>query len=176
MKNLLAKWLFKEKYQELEATGKRLEQQFTDYVKSEADAKKKFIESFSVKDYIMEKLGGFDPELVKNRKVSMNPRTGETIVDGDIFEAAAKKGIGEDELINNGALIAKNRVFPFIIEWLQSSQILTTFFTAPSAESMNFGRGLTGGVEQVREEINKLMVLHDEKNQNPEEFDKHAAI
>lgn len=183
MKTILIKWLFKEHaaklaaaQKDLESAGARMAQQFADFQKNEAEAKRKFMDSFDVANWIQIKLKGFDPELVKGRKVGINPRTGEAYVEGDVLDAAKAKGIPDDEFLADMAKIHKMRSFQFLVDFMNAGQILLSFFSAGSADQINFGRGLAGGQASVRGEIERLYGVFEDRHKPPEDFDAHEAL
>lgn len=176
IKNLLIEWLFAEKNREYDAALTRVVNEVEDFKTKNQAAKDKFIASFDVSAYIMTKMKAFDPVLVQDRKVGINPRTGEKFVSGDIIEMAKKKGITEEVFLAEMSSIHKNTSFQFLIDYLQSSQILLTFFTATNAESMNFGRAHAGAHEQVRDEVGRLHGILEARNKKPEDFDEHSVV
>ena len=176
IKEFLSKILLKKERAELELAGKRIEDQFRAFMKSEAEARKNFEEKFSVTDYLAKKIPVFDPELVKNRRVSINPQTGETFVDGNIIDEAKKRGIGEDEFTSSIHTISKNASFKFLIEFLQSGQILTSFYLAKDVQGINFGRASATGHQQVLDEVERIAGIHEAKKTPPEDFDRHSML
>jgi hypothetical protein len=175
IKEILKRWLLKDERQQLEDATKRVQDSINEFVKSEKEAKEKFLKSFNAADYVFKKLGGFDWQMVKNKQIGID-KEGSAFVNDDIIEAAKKSGIGEDELLNGAVAITKDPAFNFVIEFLQGNQIVLSFFTSRSAEETNFTRALVGGHAQVRGEFERLAAIHAEKHKEPPEFDRHAAL
>lgn len=176
IKEFIKNWLFKEEQLNIKIQGERIAQSFTDYVKSEKETKDKFLNSFSIRHYLAAELSVFNPELLKNKQVTINQQTGEPIVLTDIVAAAKLAGIGEMELYANGSSIFKNQIFKFMIEYLQSNQMLLSFYTASSDKALDFGRAHVVASQEIYDQFQILNKINEEKNKPQEKFDPHDVM
>lgn len=175
-KQFLKNWLLLEERLELERASARVQAQFTEHAKSEKEAKERFKASFDVKDYLLKQFAVFDVKLLEKRNVYIDQKTGRATFDDDIVDAAKKAGIPEDMLYTEGAAIAKNEVFRFMIEFLMSRQILLTVLSAPNEKASDFGRAHIAAYAHTRGEFERLQSIKEEREKPAPAFDDTAAL
>jgi hypothetical protein len=107
-----------------------------------------------------ELLKGFDPKALDPGDMSLEEELGEELIP---FLAQVHE-------------LTKNDALPRILAHLTRFQI---FHTAKWAENMpqaNFGRATINGLSLVREEIDRLEGVYQEKHAPPEQYDPHAVV
>lgn len=170
IKDLLKKWLFKSELGLLKREAELNKAIADELANQEADHRK-----LSVRDLVFKNLEGFDPHHFDGVEVIVD-NDGHIQVNGDVFEDAKKIGVGEEDLLSQAKDLAKNRALPVIINHLIRNQILMTFRGALSVEQANFGRAVVTGYEGVRDEVERLEAIYDDRHKGEEGFDKHAVV
>ncbi len=132
--------------------------------------------SVDVVDLVREKLVGFNPKLVDGTKLVMS--NGGTIdVVSSIFDDAKIAGYASDmDFLADCKSLLNTKALPVICDYIRRNQIIFTTGAAKTMEQVNFGGASINGVELVREEVQRMKAIFDERNEKPEDFDKHEAV
>lgn len=153
MRNWLRRWVFRN---EERVVHDRL---------AAADAREqeasKLANSIGVTDLVREQLRGFNPRLLD--------------VEDDILEL-----VGDEEsathFLEEAHKLAQNEALPRILDFLVRNQVQESVKSAATLEAMNFGRASVNGVTLVREEVERLEAVYQERHAPDEDFDKHEAL
>lgn len=139
--------------------------------------RKAYIDDLSVVDLVREKLVGFSTKMVDGVKLALNPQGHGIDVISNIFDDAKSAGYsGENDFLADVKRISDLKAFRVIVDYVKRNQIIFTTGAAKSMEQVNFGGATINGAELIREEVQALAALFEERNKKEEAYDKHEAM
>lgn len=155
---------------------KEANERVSDKLKTEKAQFEDMKHNLTVTDLVREKLAGFNPRLVDGVRCAANSETGAIDVLSDIFSDAKLVGVEEKDFLADCKTLSNNRALPIILNYVIRNQIV---FSARAVQNFNqvlFGGATINGVELVREEIERMAAIFEERNTAPEKYDKHEAL
>lgn len=124
--------------------------------------------SVNVVDLVREQLKGFNPRLLDRIENSDQ---------ADILaEIEAEEGGNVEAFLAECKQITTTDAFLRVCNYLIRNQVIYTAKEARAEIAINFGRATINGVSLMREEIERMAGIWEERSKAPEPFDKHEAI
>lgn len=142
----------------------------------EKDEFESYKKSVTIADMVREQLHGFNPRLIDDTGLLISQDGSVIDLNVNIFQDALKEGIEEDELLAAAKKLSDDKYLKFMYAHLTRNQIIWSFRHGQTTEQLNFGRMSVNGVELVRDEIDRLTGIFNERNKPPEDFDKHEML
>lgn len=173
-KPLFRQWLkerlFKEEIEFHENARKNLQKELDAIDRARSimrDELSGYKKSLSVVDVVRAQLAGF------------NPRTLDGVRDEestDILVELRSENGDEDGFLAEMHRIVKQGFFSRLCEYVIRNQVLYTAKKAVNIDAVNFGRATVNGVELIKDELERLSAIYEERHEPPEAFDEHAVI
>jgi len=146
IKRTLREWLFREE-EELRRRTLEIERQ-------------RLREETSYAAMMREQLRGFDPTLLTYA--------------GDVFERGSREA--ENTFLSHMKEIHDDEHFHELLDYLKRNQVMHIATQAQNIGEVNFARASINGIETLREEIDRLAGLYDERMSPDDEYDAHEVV